>query len=429
MTAPAQDQAQNSPLPGEYFDVPGFPGGATQWTEQDDNTANQPFTIQAQSVQPITGILPMRQTDVVLDWTACLNVQQTYTAGTSTLTASAYAPFNAVGPIKLVIQNQYASVDVESGIDAAIFDMIRPYSTAEQVSGVNNGYNPGGSPVGGTAGAGYPQAATQQANNIYAGGWTSAATSYNLLFRLPAGMWFDRYYDLDVQGAPITAPHPAHVSPQYMAGTTRVITPAISMNPGNAASTDLGPVNIGAGTGTFTGTGTLRIRRRAIYAGNPATQPPIYAWQYRRKTTRFGVGGQSQYSFPVPLDTGQLLSIYMRGFDPAAAGGLGAPINVNTITRANLQYGSGLYEFDAESSGNVTAAELWQRKWLETHDVLLPVGVLARDLATDNRGQISNARALNTLTTAGIVFFMRWTAPLSASAYYVMGTESLVYVV
>jgi hypothetical protein len=424
MTAPAQ---QAGPLPGQYFDMPGIPGGATAWTEQDETTTNQATVHSAATAVPISGILPYRQTDVVTDWFLYLNVAQAYTAGTSVLTASAYAPMNVVGAVRQLIQNQYASVDVESGIDLYIFNLIRPHAGAEVLSGVNNGDNPAGDPVAGTA-TGYRTAALAQVNQINAAAWSTASTAYNLIFRLPAAQWFDRYYDLRIDGVPTTQPHPALVSPQYMAGTTRNITPMITINPGNAATTDVGPVNIGAGSGTYTGSSTARFRRKAIYAGNPAVQPSVYAWQYRWKTTRFGISGSSSADLIVPLDTGQLLMGYCRMFDPAAAGGLGAPININVVTRFNLQYGSGLFLFDAATRGGTTAAELTQRKWLETHASLLPAGVLAVDLALDDRQQYTNARALNTLTTGGIVFHIDFAAAQSPSAYVVMGTESLVYV-
>lgn len=428
MTTMQQQPAQQQQiLPGAAFDIPGIGGGSTQWTEQDETTP-QLATVHSSAQQvPVNGILPFKQTDVVQDWFLYLNVAQTYTAGTSTLTASSYAPWNLLGPTKLVIQNQYSSVDVENGVDLYIFNLIRPHAAGEILSGVNNGANPAGSPVGGTA-TGYETTAIAQANQINSAQWSTATTAYNLIFRLPAAQWFDKYYDLRLTGEPVTQPHPALVSPQYMAGTTRVITPSIAINPGNSAVTDGGPVNIGAGTGTYAGSSTLKIRRKAIYAGQLGVLPPVYAWQYAWKTTRFSIAGVSRADLIVPLTTGQLLSIYVRMFDPSAAAGLGAPININTVSRMNLQYGSGLFWHDAQTSGSITAAELVQRRWLEQHASLLPAGVLAYDLALDDRQQMTNARALNTLTTAGILLHLEWTGALSATAYAVMGTESLVYV-
>ena len=219
-----------------------------------------------------------------------------------------------------------------------------------------------------------------------------------------------------------------------MAGTTRVITPQIFLNPLLGSTTDAAPVATTTLTptsdtaSTAAGTATLRLRRRAAYAGNPAILPPVYAWQYRWKTQRFSLAGVSRADLLLPLDTGQLLGMYVRLFDPLAAAGAGAPININTVTRFNLQYGSGLFYFDAQTIGGTTAAELTQKLWLDQHGNLLPQGVLAVDLATDERGNITNARALNTLSTAGILAHLEFTSALSTAAYAVVGTESLVYV-
>jgi hypothetical protein len=432
-SAGTAQQAPNTPLPGSYFDVPGIPGGSTQWTEQDETSTGVSTTQSSSTQTQIQGIQQYRQTDVVRDWWAYFAfTSQSYAAGTGqTLTASAYAPYNAIGQVKQVIQNQYASVDVENGIDLYIFNLIRPYRYGAQFPG-NNYANPSGDPVGGTA-TGYLTTSLAQANQVNAAVWSTTTTAYNLLLRLPAAQWFDKYYDLAVTGEPLSAPHPALVSPQYMAGTTRVVTPLIYLNPGLGSTTDTAPVGTTALTptsdsaSTFSGTNALRLRRRATYAGNPAIQPPVYAWQYRWKTQRFSAAGVSRLDMLVPLDTGQLLSIYVRMFDPSAANG-GAPININTVTRINLQYGSGLFWFDAVDIGNTKAAAIVQALWLDQHNNMLPQGVLGFDLAMDERYQLTNARALNTLTTAGILLHLEWSGTLSSTAYCVMGTESLVYV-
>jgi hypothetical protein len=415
-------------MPGAYFDVPGMAGGSTQWTEQDETTSNLSTTHSSSNQVPVSGILPYRQTDIVTDWFLQLVIAQTYTAGSSTLTASSYAPFNTIGPVKQLIQNQYSSVDVESGIDLFIFNLARPYDQAEALTNGVVYNNVAGAVLGGTAGNGYLAAANAQVNNINSSQWSTATTSYMLILRLPAAQWFDVYYDLAVTGEAVAPPHSALVSPQYLAGTTRNITPQILINPGNASTTDLGPVNIGTGSGTYSGSSVLRLRRRGIYAGQPASSPSVYAWQYRWKTQRFTASGISRLDIPVPLDTGQILFIYQRMFDPAAASGLGAPININTVSRWNLQYGSGLFRFDAQTFGNNTAASLFQRQWFAKHGNVLPAGVIGYDLAVDERKNITNARALNTLTTAGVILHSEFTSSLSASAYVVLGTESLVYV-
>lgn len=425
----ANQQQQQAPQPGQYFDFPGVPGGSTQWTEQDETTTNLVTAQSGTSQIPINGIQQYRQTDVVADWEMNLAfTAQVYTAGGATLTSTPYAPMNAIGPVKQIIQNQYASVDVENGIDLYIFNLLRPYRN-NSYQGLNLYANPAGDPIGSTA-LGYLTANLAQANQVNPAQWTNALGSYNLLLRLPAAQWFDKYFDIAVTGEPMSTPHPALVSPQFMAGTTRVITPQVFLNPAltTGQAGDGAPVFASTGAATFAGNATLRLRRRAAYAGNPAVLPPVYAWQYRWKTQRFSLAGVSRQDILVPLDTGQLLASYLRMWDPLSGAVGGAPININVLTRVNLQYGSGLFWFDGQTIGGTTAAELIQELWFKQHGNLLPQGVVALDLGIDERQQFTNGRALNTLTTAGILWHIEFTGAQSAAAYVVLGTESLVYV-
>jgi hypothetical protein len=426
----------NQPMPGQYFDIPGIPGGSTQWTDQDDTIVGNSTTLSASSQTAVSGLIPLRQTDVIADWLFLFNFVTAWTAGTGqTITASNYAPFNLIGPVKLVIQNQYASVDVESGIDLYIFDLIRPMTKSQIWETIGNYTNPAGDPLGGTA-TGYQTTAIAQANQLNTAQFTTASTALNLALRLPAAQWFDQYFDLQITGEPTTQPHPALVSPQYMASPNRIITPSILFNPGYGSTSDLGPVTTTALTptsdsaSTFTGTALLTIRRHAVYASQAAVLPPVYAWQYRRKSNRFSLSGVSRADLQLPLDTGQLMMVYVRLFDPSAASSVGAPININSITRANLQYGSGLFWFDSGATnptGRVAIATT-QMRFLEQHGFLLPPGCFAWDLAMDERGMVSNKRCLNTLTTGGIIVHLEFSGALSSTAYAVMGTESLVYV-
>jgi hypothetical protein len=57
-----------------------------------------------------------------------------------------------------------------------------------------------------------------------------------------------------------------------------------------------------------------------------------------------------------------------------------------------------------------------------------PPGVLAWDLAIDDQGRLTNRRALNTLTTAGVNIHTEYVAALSATAYVNIGVEYLAYV-
>jgi hypothetical protein len=194
-----------------------------------------------------------------------------------------------------------------------------------------------------------------------------------------------------------------------MAGTTRVITPRITMNQGNG-TTDTGPVNIGAGTGTYTRSdATARLRRKAIYAsGNPAVLPPVYAVAVPLEDPADRHRRPHPEGPPAPAGLRSGAVLFVRLWDPAAAAGLGAPIGLANLTRVNVQFGSGLLRFDAQTNGGTVRRRAAPAQWLENHDALLPPGVFAFDLALDERGRMSNKRALNVLTTSGIQVHMEF---------------------
>jgi hypothetical protein len=410
--------------PGQYFDVPGV-GSGTQWYEDFEPTQTLGLTFNPATQQPVNGILPFRQTDVVVDWIMELKVTQAYTAGTSTLTTSPYAPWNMIGPAALRIQNQYNSVDVESGIDLYIFNIIRPYRKTNQTGNLYANVE-GQAAAAATGNYGYEAVANAQPNLLLPnnGQWTTATTSWEAYLRIPASITFDVYYDLEVTGEPVGSDaHSAIVSPQFLAGSTRVITPTWSLDALNGAQLDFAPVNIGAGSGTATATASLSYRRKAIYMADEALLPPVYAWQYRWHTSRAAVQGQNRVTVPIPAETGQLLMTYLRFWDPTQNGGLGAPVTLNdtTVTLLQVQYGSGLYRF------NGLPTEL-QADFFDKHAISPPPGVFVYDMMMDELGRRTNRQALNTLTTSGIQWRVNFATALSVSTYCVLGTESLVFV-
>jgi hypothetical protein len=418
--------------PGSLFDIPGVQG-QTQWFEQSEDTAFLPVAVNQNVQQPVTGIADFRRTDVVLDWR--LHFQFTnvsFTAGTGqTLTNSQYAPYNIVGPTKLQIQNQYASVNVESGIDLYILELVRPYRRTAAILGSNNGADPFGAPAG-NVGIGYLNAATPQGNLVVPAQWARTSTAFDLYLPLPGGIWLDEYYALSIDGNYLGAEPDVFVSPQYMAGTQRLIKPQITMNPLLGPTTDVAPVQTTSNTATTAtastaaATANLTIRRRGVYGSNSTlTLPPTQPWQYQVTTQRFSIAGQSNVSIKIPDNTGQLLSCWLRLYDPLANGGVGAPIQLSALSTAahsvQFLYGSGLTWFDG------TAEDL-QELWLRQRNVLLPQGVLAVDFAVDEQNNITNKRAPNSYTTAGLQWVLQFAAPTSSAAYAVLGTESLVYV-
>src|ERR1700756_410575 len=119
MTAPGGTQA---PPPGSMYGLPGL----TLWTEQfDNNNGAVTQLFQANAANAIT-LQQFTQTDVVFWWELELTITNTVTAGTSTVTTSAYFPFSFMGESKLQIQNMYASWHPLNGIDAFIWQILRP---------------------------------------------------------------------------------------------------------------------------------------------------------------------------------------------------------------------------------------------------------------------------------------------------------------
>lgn len=419
--------------PGDLFDIPGVPG-QSQFFDQYEDTQGVSVTVNSGSQQPVTGIADFRRTDVVTAWQLIFRfTSQTFTAGAQqTFTNSAYAPYNMVGPINLQIQNQYSSVKVESGIDLYILNLIRPYQQNPGYFNVINGANPAGSPLA-NGGQGYLNASTPQTSLVAPNAWSRSISgnAFDLLLDLPAGVWLQEYYALSIDGNYLGAVPDVFVSPQYMAGTQRLIKPSITMNQ-LIGSTDTAPTfsttsaNSGATASTASITAALTIRRKGVYgSSNTRVLPPVQPWQYSFTTQRFTFSGLTVTSnLKLPDNSGQVLSTYLRMFDPSAANG-GAPIQLSAIsTNVNsvqLLYGSGLTWFSG-------VAEEWQMRWLQRRGFLLPQGVLCEDFATDDQGTISNKRALNTYTTAGIQWVLNMTSTTSSTAYITMGVESLVYV-
>lgn len=404
---------QRQLVPGRYF---GWPG-VTRWTQFHD--ANSPLvTAIAQGTQtPMTSQTNFRAVDIAFGWRWDVAWAGTYTAGTGTLNTSQYFPYNAVGPIKLSVTNLYNALDLQSGIDLAIFNAYRPFrkgnNFAQSVS---------------TAPSAWPY--SPQTNNVTAGNYTSASTSMLLPYWIPACVWFDEYFELDNNGT-IMGPawHNVPVTPLYMSGTARDITPEISTNAGFGANTDQGPVVAApAGTATFTGGSiTSNFQRIGMYATkNVEEMPRIFNWRYSLASKRITLGAVSQFDFYnkqfIPNGGGgQLMSMFIRFFDPAAgANGQGAAIDLSTVSNAQMIYGSNLIRFDDTTREN-------EDRFYQQHNLRLPVGTWAWDLAQDFHGNTTNAELLNTYLT-DVQCHFNFGSTLSSSAYAVVGTEYLTYV-
>lgn len=400
-----------APPPGSLFGLPGFTQRTEQWEPWFGATTPMTQTNAAQITQGVD----FQKTDVIFWWEMVAVWTNTVVAGTSTVTTSPWFPFNVFQAFNIPFQGQYKPVDVVNGIDLAIFQSYRPMRTGPSSAPVDLDANPQ---------ANWPNAAYPQANLGTTPGLTSASTPITLTLELPGSLFFDRYYELALDGT-LLSPMPvaAHISPQYMGGSERVIRPKVTLAPFTSGNIDNTPYNISAGTGTGAGQMVSSFRRIGVIgSNNPAEMPLVRNWQYVRKSQQWGLGAQGVLNVPLAGEEyGQILSLFVRLWDPAANGGLGAPININTVSKCQLLYGSNLPRFDDTP---YTA----QRRFLQQHSFLPPVGTIIWDLALNMTGDVTNAGALNTLTTSNVNVHLEFSSLPSASSYAVVGVEALVFV-
>jgi len=421
----AQTASAAQTMPGALYGVPGL----TNPVEQFDTTEDLVTAGTGGSQVPVNGIQPLSQTDIVLSWE--LFVTYSFAAapvgGTGqTLGVSPYAPYTLLGPTTLSLQNQYKPIDVLSARDLAIFQSYRPRYVKSDIRNANLA-----SPVLGAdnASPGWAQGQLLEA----ASDWTPTTTTTGRTFvlRLPASIEFDYYYPLDIQGNVVGNPGRAIVSPQYMGGTTRIVRPQLTLAQGlgGGDTSAFTTTNLTAGgdtPSTFAGgfSTSISIRRNAIYsANNPQVLPPVQPWQYALHSWEYPLGAQATCQIPIPNDVGQILSLWVLLWDPAAADGAGAAIAMSSVNVCQLKYGSGLYRFDD------TPATM-QARWIQQHQALPPAGFIGWDCALNPDGRLmNNGGVLNTLTTNAIQIRLELNTPGSARAYAVVATEALQYVV
>jgi hypothetical protein len=401
--------AQQTIPVGAFFGLPGY----TQPFEQYDNLTGIVTNLQLGSQTPWNPPGSLQKTDIVRWWE-----METIVNWTTTVTSSAIspeAPYNLFQSLKLKLQGQYTPLEVESGFDAAFFQMYRPMRGPGQMSIQNL--------MGTNLAATYANATIPQTNQTTSGiaANPAAASSWVFNLEIPGGLFFDQYWDLAIDGTllpnaqGVVAPMSAFVSPQYMGGGERVVIPSFNYAAITAANSDQGPL-----TGSVLGAANVvqNMRRVGYYgSANPAELPPVFNWQYRRASKRYPIGAATKVDIPV-TEYGQLLSVYVRIYDPTAA----TYYNVANISKAQLLYGSNLPRFDDDIL-------TMQRRFEDQHGFVPPQGTVAWDMAANTSGQfgISNDfRVLNTLTNANTHVHLEMTPAPNATAYAVIGTELLV---
>ena len=408
--------------PGAKYGVPGI----TQRFEQPETTQNSITALSSSALVPWNNVFPLQKTDVIHWWELAITWTNTYTLGTQVVALSPYAPYNLFQNFSLQMQGQYKPIDVLSGFDAAFFQMYRPMRGSAQMAA---------QPILGSnapPSTQYANASTPQANLVATPNALVATTPQTWILEVPGCLWFDQYWDLAEDGTVLAAPISAYVSPQYMGGGERIVTPR-SQFASMVTSADLGPQTITtAGTVTaFTESVAIDIRRVGIYAStDPSEMPPVFNWQYQRRARQIPIGAQSKIDFAI-TDYGQILSIFVRMFDPGSGTG-GTPVSITNVSKAQVLYGSNLPRFDETGTvGPVANASPYamQKRFFDQHGFLPPVGTLVWDFAiTDTGGYITNAKALNTLTNANVKVHIEFVAAPTAQAYASLGVESLVFV-
>ena len=393
---------------GALFGVPGM----TQPFEQFDNLTGVVTAASLSALTPFNPPNPLQKTDIVRWWEL-----ETFINWTTTVTGAALspeAPYNELQSLKMKYQGQYSPMEVESGFDAAFFQMYRPMrGPGQQSLQTLNGTNLAST---------YANASIPQTNQNTSGITTNPAngTSWVTTLEIPASLFIDQYWDIAPDGSllpgpnGVAAPRAAIVSPQFMGGGERNITPAFSYAAINAANADLGPlVGSTAGAASI----TQNIRRVGYYGSkDPSVLPQVYNWQYRRASKRVPFGAQTKLDIPV-TEYGQLLSVWVKLFDPTA----GTYYNVANITKAQLLYGSNLPRFDDDV---LTA----QTRFAYQHGFVPPQGFVAWDMlgSTSGNGLSNDMRVLNTLTNANTHVHVEMSPAPNSSAYAVIGTELLV---
>lgn len=429
----------NPPAPqvqvGAIFDIPVANAQPTQYYDQLDTTEDLTFTLPQTSESPINGIQNIDETDVVLDLELELEISQDYTAGTGqTLTASPWAPYNLLRNIELKLQNVYSSIDVKDGMQLAFINAMRPFRHTEQR--LNLGANPAGYDVGSGTAYGYFNPEGVQSPLQIPAQYSPDLASYNLIMRLPLGVWFDEYWRLDPLGIPVSnppgssslsdilPPMSTFVSPLYMASANKVVNPNISLAPPFGAA-NVAPVfttsNDASGDtpSTFSGSGSLSVRRYGV-RGGPSAMPPPHAWQYQVSSASQTIGSTTHFTYRHDPSAGQILSSTLILFDPLA-GAAGSPLPPSQIKRLTWAYGSGVVGFQGSPS-------VLQRRFLAQHGFLPPPGYFCQDNAVDQRGRVTNriaAAQYDTYNTTGIGWSVDLNSAGSAQTIATLLTESL----
>lgn len=422
----APQTSQQQPVPVQVLQ--GSPGsvaasslfglpGVTHWSEQKENLSGTVTTTSASS--QVTAIYSgnFKQTDVVFQWYMDTAFSETF-AFTGTAVRSAKFPYNLIGPLQLNFQNQFNTLNMPDGFCAALMQAMRPSKWGYIPQFMDQFPTPPGN-INGTNWAN-----TVTSNSAYATIATTVNSTYNFRLDLTPGILFNIYYDLeedgrlyDHKGVPIKA----WVTPQLMSGTNRVISPSVTYNQVFGSNADTAPFTGATITGTTTTTATNQFWRKAVYQpANSNDTPPVFNWQYSRDYRKFAISQVSSVDIPIP-QIGQITGLIFYMWDPTLNSNVGGSLSVSNVKECDLIYGSGLFMYQDTPTSMMA-------RFMRQHGMALPDGCLAWDMALTDDGLITNANALNTLTTSGCTLHIDFTAQTNAGAYGYLLIEALRYV-
>jgi hypothetical protein len=409
--------------PGSLYGLPGL----TQFMELPDTQIGVVVTGAQAATTNVNSLSQLAQDNITFWWEMDVAISQTYTAGTGGETTSPYWPWSFLSSVKLSLQSMYSNVQVDNGYDLMLFEVLWPTRVPSLQYYGNLGANPNEKAYA----AGPPQTGVPYVGavnpNLYETTPSTTPTSQNPNFEvvLPGSVYLDEYWDMDMQGNLLsTQAFPTRISPQYMAGAARQVSPIVVLAAGSVTDESTGPYNL-TGNATIAYNATFSMRRVGVYATeNPATDPPVYNWQYQRISKSYPLSGS-----PVSIkldESAQILGLFFRFWDPTLNSGVGGQIAITNIQYIQLLYGGSLYRFN-------DTPKTMQRRLFEQHQLLLPAGVLAWDLSMDpdGSGKTTNAYALNTLVTASPTVIITWINGYTpgANSKVVIGYHELKFVV
>jgi hypothetical protein len=337
-----------------------------------------------------------------------LDYSVTYTQSSNTFTASPAAPASLISLLQVNFESAYATLRLPGFLAQAMQSYRSVFGPKNNdSSSVVNGFAP--YPVAseyGTSPGGWFPANPLKTTPGLTYNFTGTANVFSNYYEVPVSMVFDLYYEISAQGKAMGRPIPrCNVSPQYMAATTRNVTPALTFNqllvtnpgtPGLVLPTAAATASTGAGTATGTATATW-WRDAWIPTNSRITEPATRMWQYSRDYITYNTAGAQIPVVPID-DTvpgqGQVLSLIVCTWDPALNAFAGGFTPYSAYQYIELLYGSNVQIFQDTPPSN-------QYNWLLTHNTILPMNMLGWDLALTEDGKLTNERAINTLVQAG----------------------------